>query len=806
LRRAAARVARLIALALPLVQLGCPGPGDFRCHTRAQCGGSDAVCELDGRCSLADTSCASGRRYREREGDRSGQCVGDACPGNPLGVLVAGADHACALRGDGALTCWGRNDVGQLGDGSRTARSLPVAVGGLPPLRAVAAGARHTCALTRDVGDVYCWGGDEAGQLGQPDNAAGAPRTTPVQVAGVTDALDVAAGSDFSCAVLRDGTARCWGANDAGQLGDGGPKTTRRAPTVVFALSGVRALSASWQHVCALRDDETLWCWGAGSVGQLGDGAARDAPQPVRVVGLDAVTAVATGLQHTCAATRAEGLFCWGANTSSQLGREASPMEARPARVPIVTNPVAVAAGGAHTCAIRRGGATLCWGANGSGQLGNGSTSTLPIPVKVNDLGAATKVVAGSTFTCARGGGDAVFCWGDDRYGQLALGKTTSRPRAAPVPSIAGASDLATGAAHGCAIVGGAAAGDAGAGTPQPVACWGANQAGQLGDGSTMDRSIARPVTGLEATRVSAGVAHSCAIAEGGALWCWGRGGSGQLGRTRAVDTPSPAMVPLAASARVVGAALGDTHTCAALSDGTARCWGANGDGQLGDGTSTAQPLATVAPAVGGATPLAGIEALTAGDGHTCARLADGGVRCWGRGTRGQLGAAATTSSATPVTTPLASPADDVTAGAAHTCAATAGGEVACWGANDDGQLGAPPSAGASSPATVATLDGVRGVAAGGGHTCAVTQARTVVCWGANDDGQLGDGTTKASATPLPVLGLTEVEQLGAGATHTCARRADGGVWCWGDNSAGQLGDDAPLWRGMPQLARLTCH
>jgi alpha-tubulin suppressor-like RCC1 family protein len=303
LRRAGAFLRALFALAVPLVSLGCPGPGDFRCRADTQCG-AGAFCEVDGRCSVADPTCASERRYRPREGDRSNTCVQDACPDAPLVSLVAGADHACALRAGGALACWGRNDAGQLGDGSRTARSMPVTVGGLGALRAVATGARHTCAAT-EAGDVYCWGADDAGQLG---DGGGDARTAPVLVAGVTDAVGVAAGADFSCAVLRGGTAVCWGANGAGQLGDGGPRTSGRLPTPVFALSGVRTLSAHWQHVCTLRDDETLWCWGAGGQGQVGDGMARDTTQPVRVTGLDAVTDVATGLQHTCAATRAAGL------------------------------------------------------------------------------------------------------------------------------------------------------------------------------------------------------------------------------------------------------------------------------------------------------------------------------------------------------------------------------------------------------------------------------------------------------------------------------------------------------------------
>jgi alpha-tubulin suppressor-like RCC1 family protein len=805
----ARRALMLAALGSSPALAGCLGPGDYHCDDHAQCG-ERAFCEIDGRCSQVDTRCPSGRRYRHREGDVSDRCVGEACPQNPLRDVAAGVDHACALRADGTVSCWGRNDDGQLGDGTRTPRSLNVAVAGVPVAVAIGAGMRHTCAVTA-AGEVFCWGADEAGQLG---DGGGVSSDVPIAVAGITTAVRVAAGGAFSCAVLRDGTALCWGDNSLGQLGDGGAATAGRQPTPVFALAGIHLLAANGQHACAVRDDETLWCWGDNSVGQLGDGSTTAAPRPVRVQALTAVTGVATGLLHTCAATRADGLFCWGNNNAGQLGHEAVGSQPRPMPVPIVTDPVAVAAGANHTCAIRQGGQTLCWGANADGQLGAGSLSALPIPVPVSALGASASIVAGGSFSCARGGNGDLFCWGDDHYGQLGLGSATFRARATPVSGVTGAIDVAAGATHSCVVRAEKVEGV----SKNHAACWGANQAGQLGDNTTIDRTTPTPVSGeIDAVRVAAGLAHSCIAAADGAVWCWGRGKDDQLGPARTLDTVIPTLVPLVMGARAEGIAAGDAYTCALLADGTASCWGTNDEGQLGDGMMVKRPEPAPVDAPDGTPPLGSINALVTGAGHACALLAKGDLLCWGRGANGQLGEGMTVPRALPVAvtlvasmatpTPVPAVAVAVAAGAAHTCALDDGGRVWCWGRGWEGQLGSGAKANdALSPVMLPAPANARGIAAGGAHSCAVTEDRTVVCWGANDDGQLGDGSTEPRPGPVDVVGLTDVERLSAGAAHTCAtRQADQSVWCWGGNFAGQLGDGVILSRTTPQLARLAC-
>jgi alpha-tubulin suppressor-like RCC1 family protein len=341
---------------------------------------------------------------------------------------------------------------------------------------------------------------------------------------------------------------------------------------------------------------------------------------------------------------------------------------------------------------------------------------------------------------------------------------------------------------------------------------WGANQAGQLGDNTLVDRASAATVKGgFDAATVAAGAAHTCAVASGGALLCWGRGGSGQLGPRRAVDTPTPVEVTLDGAAR--GVAAGDAHTCAVLTDGRVQCWGANADGQTGEGDTVdhATPAFVAAPAGATDASLGAIDAVTAGQAHTCARGTAGGLWCWGRNDHGQLGDGSTTSRASPVSVTLGlDPGARVaaaSAGDAHTCAVDGRGAPWCWGRGDDGRLGTGGTDDARRPAPAASsnVTGATAIAAGGAHTCALGAAGTVTCWGANDQGQLGvDGA--APSAPAAVPGLDRVVRLAAGDAHTCALRDDGHVWCWGGNTSGQLGDDDALLQLTPQLARLSCR
>ena len=304
------------------------------------------------------------------------------------------------------------------------------------------------------------------------------------------------------------------------------------------------------------------------------------------------------------------------------------------------------------------------------------------------------------------------------------------------------------------------------------VYCWGYNGHGRLGDGTTTDRSSPVGVSGLTSgvAFVSAGGPHACALTTGGGVKCWGYNGYGGLGDGTTTNSPIPVDVSGLASGMVTVSA-GHDHTCALTTGGGVKCWGSNSVGQLGDGTTADSPVPVDVSGLTG-----GVAAIAAGTSHTCALMTGGGVKCWGMNNSGELGDGSTTSSSTPVdASGHTSGVAEISAGD-HTCALNTEGGVECWGPNGHGELGA--------------MDGAAGISLGIAHTCALTTEGGVKCWGFNNHGQLGDGTTTSTGTPVAVSGLASgVTNVSAGGFHTCALTTDSLVKCWGSNEFGQLGD-----------------
>lgn len=360
----------------------------------------------------------------------------------------------------------------------------------------------------------------------------------------------------------------------------------------------------------------------------------------------------------------------------------------------------------------------------------------------------------------------------------LAAAAGAGAVEAAATAAAAGPQALALGRDHSCALteVGG-------------VRCWGGNGAGQLGDGTYVYRTRpGLPVPGFRrgALAVAAGERHSCALGEGGGVWCWGWNAYGQVGDgsqgtlrllpVRVVDLP-PA----------VAIAAGNDHSCALTSARGVWCWGYNGDGQLGDGSTTTRPRPVQVAGLGG-----GVAAIAAGWFHTCAVTGGGGARCWGRNDRGQLGDGTIDRRTTPVTVRrLSSGVTAISAGAMHSCALRNDGTPRCWGRNDYGQLGDGSDADRLAPVWVRRLPGaVAQISAGGLHSCARLATGAVRCWGSGARGALGIGSTQTRYVPTQTRRLTAgVAAVRAGDRVSCALLADGSYRCWGNNDMGQLGD-----------------
>ena len=353
-------------------------------------------------------------------------------------------------------------------------------------------------------------------------------------------------------------------------------------------------------------------------------------------------------------------------------------------------------------------------------------------------LGKTTGVISGTPTTLATTSTFVVKVSDKRLHGTQHSAKATLTVTVVSVPPgpLLGATGIAAGGDHSCALV-----------TLGTVDCWGDDSHGQLGDGQLADSvTSAVGVTGLTgATAVVSGWGHSCALLPGGTVSCWGANGNGQLGDGTTTDASTPVTVDGLTGAKSLAAGWG--HTCALLTGGTVDCWGYNLDGALGNGTLVTS--STPVPVTG----LTGATALAAGADHTCAVLAGGAVDCWGSNFSGELGDGTTTDSSTPVPVKGLTGVKALVAGDYHTCALLAGGTVDCWGYNMFGQLGDGTTTDSSTPVAVGRITGATAVSAGTSHTCVVTGAGSVDCWGANAAGQLGDTTTDNSSTPVVVTG-----------------------------------------------------
>ncbi|MFO0602317.1 MAG: hypothetical protein U0324_04035 [Polyangiales bacterium] len=627
----------------------------------------------------------------------------------PALQLALGESFACARRASGEVVCWGANNALQCGTAGPLVVETPAVVPGINDATHVASGSFATCAARR-ASPVTCWGASMAPYAPSPALGAGA--------------LGVAAGEGHFCAIAAaSGNVYCWGSNTNGQLGRGTLSMLEATPALVPSVTAA-TVAAGRNHTCVLTASGAVSCWGANESGQLGLGDTVPQASPRAVAGLPPDVVELTASQDAaCVRTRARTVSCWGAGFGS-----------RPASIAAVTDATLVRVSGQGTVCVRRvSGAVHCL-ANGVGALTGAGTNRasltaygapvfgLAAPPNCVGVGCEAPVALGPNGGCAVREGGRLACWGDNFYGQLgepaASGQFYVSPKELDAPG--DVADVSPGGTHTCALS-----------TTGQVRCWGSNESGQLGDGSTASTHLPVAVAGLvDAVSVRAGAAFACAIRRGGAVVCWGNNAYGQLGDgslTRRLtpvaagyDAPLLDATALAASFN---------HACAVRAGGAVVCWGQNGYGEIGDGSTTDRRLPAAVRDIGGAGALVGVTQVSASSAHTCA-VRGGAVVCWGRNHVGQLGDGTTVNRAAPV--------------AAH-----------------------------------AFRDAVE-VAAGEGFTCVRHASGAVSCWGRGNSGQLGSGTLVDRPTPAPVDGLTDAVSITATDAAACARRRDGSVRCWG--------------------------
>jgi alpha-tubulin suppressor-like RCC1 family protein len=640
----------------------------------------------------------------------------------------------------------------------------------------------------------------------------------------------IAVGGFFGCALLDGGLVKCWGANGGGQLGLGdaakrgdGPGEMGNALPNVRLGRTAKAISAGYTHACALLDTNQIKCWGTNSHGELGLGDTNARGDAVHEMG-DNLPAVNLGTNRSAKA---------------------------------------VTAGVNFSCALLDTNQVKCWGRNSSGQLGLGDTDTrgdapselgdyLPI-VNLGVGRSAKKIAAGAFHVCAVLDNDKLKCWGENQLGELGLGNTQDRgdnpsemgdglPHVDldPVNPVLAVS---SGGRHTCALLGGV----------NRIKCWGSNSDGQLGLGDKNRRGDGPnemganlPFVDLGPGRtvraVAAGDFYTCALLGVNQVKCWGNNLHGELGLGDAADRgdgpgemgDALPLVSVGTNRSVVAVAVsrestaGAGHTCVALNDGRAKCWGYSADGELGLGDTAqrgdgAAEMGDLLPAIDLGSR--GNLSVAVGYFHTCTLMKDQRVKCWGDNSAGQLGLGDTNHrGAAPNQMGANLPAVDLGTGRTakalalgftHSCALLDTNLPKCWGENEHGQAGTGTGEGIFEPThRIGDAPGEMGnnlvpvnlgsgrtakaIASGYMHTCAILDTNQVKCWGANGSGQLGIGdrgdrgyspSTIGDLLPAVDLGTGRTAKaIDAGAVHTCAILDNNQLKCWGENGLGELG------------------
>lgn len=340
-------------------------------------------------------------------------------------AVSAGAFHSCGVSTDGTAYCWGRNLDGELGNGTNTNSSVPVAVSGSHTFASVSAGIYYNCGVTT-AGAAYCWGNNNLGQLG---NGTITASNVPVLVLGTLTFASVNAGNSHSCGVTTDEVAYCWGYNGPGTLGNG-TTTNSAVPVAVSGEHTFASVNAGNLHSCGVTTGEAAYCWGDNANGQLGDNTNTNSAVPVAVAGehtFASVSASDIGF-HSCGVTTGEAgeaAYCWGGNTNGQLGDGTNTSSNLPVAVSGSPTLGSTSAGALHSCGVAGAGSAYCWGYNFTGALGNGTNTDTNVPVAVSGSYAFAAVSAGQYHTCGVTAAGAAYCWGHNAFGGLGNGTTT---------------------------------------------------------------------------------------------------------------------------------------------------------------------------------------------------------------------------------------------------------------------------------------------------------------------------------------------------------------------------------------------
>jgi len=693
-------------------------------------------------------------------------------------VIAAGSVHTVVIKDDGTMWGWGSNWAGQLGDGTTTEKHTPTQTGTDTDWRTVSTGDGHTVAIKVD-GTMWSWGWNDGrlGFLGHPDEYV----TEPVQVGTDSDWSTVSVGSIHTAALKDDGSLWAWGHNFGGKLGDG-TNVSRNEPVQIGTDTDWQYVSAGYNHTTALKDDGSLWAWGYNGYGQLGDGTIVNSYDPVKIG--DGWASVSSDMSDHTLAIRTDGsLWAWGHNWYGQVGdgtNGTTEDRNEPVQIGTATDWIYAFTGPYHSMAINGSGELWTWGWNEYGQLGDGTATERNTPVRAGTATDWVSVTGGYYHTVAVNDNGDVWVCGSNESGLLGNGTSFNGSTHVMIGPATDWVYASVGYSHTVAIR-----------KDGTLWAWGTNWSGQIGNGTNASyvRVPTQIGTDTDWSSVSAGNEHTVAVKKDGTLWAWGANHDGQLGDGTNDDRYVPTQIGTDTDWSSVSA--GDNHTVAIKKDGTLWAWGYNNDGQLGNGGSGEHASVDTPTLISNLV----WTSVSAGGDHTAAIRGDGSLWAWGYNYSGQLGDGTNDDRYIPTRIGTDTNWVSVSAGGEHTAAINANGELWIWGSNWFGQLGdgnSYASAGEdvmeNAPIRVGSGTDWISVSAGDKNTFAIKDDGSLWAWGYNSYGQLGDGTYDNSAVPVRIGIMGGWVHISAGSDHTAAIGLSGELWVWGQFSSGQLG------------------
>lgn len=742
-------------------------------------------------------------------------------------TLITRGDHSVGLKTDGTLWAWGVNTDGQLGDGTKSYRDVPVQVGTAKDWKSIYVGYKHTLAIKTD-GTLWAWGDNAFGQLG---DGTLVDKTVPTQIGTATDWQSLAGGIEHSVGIKTDGTLWTWGRNGYGQLGDG-TTIAKNTPTQIGTDTNWKSIRAANHQTLAIKADGTLWGWGINTSGQLGDGTSVSKNIPTQIGTATNWKSIDTGAQHSVGLRTDGTLWAWGYNNWGQLGDGTTISKYTHVQIGTATNWQTVAAGNGFTYATKTDGTLWAWGSNNFGQLGNGTSGgSITSPAQVDSSSDNMQVFAGESHILVQTFDSFLKSCGRNDNWQLGDGtkthKNTFTPMACPgyciPPTPLSSANITSGTAtlnwtaatvtpgqgyvylyNTSPTVGGIQGATTSTSTTANLAnllpdttyyWWVASNCGfspytWIPGGSFT--TLPTTATGCWQS-VSGGINFSMGLKTDGTLWTWGDNYDGELGDGTMLNRNTP--TPIGTDNNWTKIAAGTYFSVAMKADGTLWTWGDNFKGQLGDGTTTKR---NIPKQVGTAADWVDIAT---GENRAFAIKSDGTLWGWGDNSKGQLGDGTVINKSLPIQIGTATDWLSVKSGGTHTLAVKTDGTLWAWGDNYYGQLGNGTTIANTIPVQIGTETNWKAVDAGSSHSIALKTDGTLWAWGYNNWGQLGDGTTTSRNIPAQVGAEANWQSVKTGIYGSVvAIKTDGTLWTWGYNSWGQLGDGTETNRSTPMM------